>query len=98
MLHSTLYLQALLIYLVVINAVTFILFGIDKYKAQHDKWRVQETTLISLAVIGGSIGAWLGMKIWRHKTLHGKFKYGIPLILLMQIALTGWLLYTHYQP
>ena len=85
-----------LIYLAVINVVTFFLYGIDKLKAKHSRWRVPEATLIGMAVLGGSIGAWMGMKVWRHKTQHNKFKYGIPLILLIQIALTGWIWY-HYH-
>ena len=75
------------IYLAVINVATFITFGIDKWKAKNSKWRIKESTLLTFAVLGGSIGAWLGMKVWHHKTLHKKFKYGIPLILLAQIAL-----------
>ena len=74
-------------YLVIINVVTFFMYGFDKWKAKHSKWRVPEVTLIGLAVIGGSFGAWLGMKIWHHKTLHKKFIYGIPLILIAQIVL-----------
>jgi uncharacterized membrane protein YsdA (DUF1294 family) len=76
-----------LIYLAVINVVTFFMYGIDKWKAKRTKWRIRETSLLGLAVLGGSIGAWLGMKVWHHKTLHKKFKYGVPLILIAQIAL-----------
>lgn len=78
-------------YLLAINAVTFIVYGIDKYKAKKAKWRISETTLLLLAVLGGSIGAWIGMKVWHHKTMHKKFKYGIPAILLIQIALMAYL-------
>lgn len=87
------FLNIILIYLVVINVVTFFLYGIDKYKARHDKWRVKESTLIWLSVFGGSVGAWLGMKVWHHKTLHNKFKYGIPLILFAQIIVVILILY-----
>ena len=73
--------------LLAINAITFILYGIDKLKAKKGKWRIPEATLLLLAVVGGSIGAWLGMKVWHHKTLHKKFRYGVPLILIAQIAL-----------
>ena len=59
----------------------------DKWKAKRSKWRISEATLLGLAVIGGSIGAWLGMKVWHHKTMHKKFKYGLPLILIVQIAI-----------
>ena len=78
-------------YLLAINAVTFIIYGIDKYKAKKAKWRISEATLLLLAVLGGSIGAWMGMKVWHHKTMHKKFKYGIPAILLIQIALMTYL-------
>ncbi len=76
----------ILIYLVTINVATFFTYGLDKWKAKRAKWRIRETALLMLAVLGGSIGAWLGMKVWHHKTMHKKFKYGIPLILLVQIA------------
>lgn len=75
-----------LIYLVAVNAVTFFMYGIDKWKAKRARRRISEATLLGLAVIGGSIGAWLGIRVWHHKTLHKKFKYGVPLILLLQIA------------
>ena len=78
-------------YLLAINAVAFIIYGIDKYKAQKAKWRISEATLLLLAILGGSIGAWMGMKVWHHKTMHKKFKYGIPAILLIQIALMAYL-------
>ena len=80
-------LQIVLIYIVVINVLTFIVYGIDKWKAKRSKWRISEATLLILAIICGSIGAWLGMKVWHHKTMHKKFKYGLPLILVAQIAL-----------
>jgi len=80
-----------LIYLAVINVVTFFMYGIDKWKAKKSKWRIRETSLLGLAVLGGSIGAWLGMKVWHHKTLHKKFKYGVPVILIAQIALLIWI-------
>ena len=77
----------LIYYLLVINAATFIIYGIDKDKAKKAKWRISEATLLTMAAVGGSIGAWLGMKAWHHKTQHRKFKYGVPIILLIQIAL-----------
>jgi len=79
--------NALLYYLIVINILTFAVYGIDKWKARQGSWRISEATLLMLAVIGGTIGALLGMQVWRHKTMHKKFKYGLPLILLAQIAL-----------
>ena len=79
--------NALLYYLIVITIVTFLVYGIDKWKAKQGSWRISEASLLILAVIGGSIGALFGMKVWHHKTMHKKFKYGLPLILLGQIAL-----------
>ena len=79
--------NALLYYLIVINILTFAVYGIDKWKTKQGSWRISEATLLMLAVIGGTIGALLGMQVWRHKTMHKKFKYGLPLILLAQIAL-----------
>lgn len=83
--------SCLVCYLLAINAVTFIVYGIDKYKAKKAKWRISEATLLLLAVLGGSVGAWVGIKVWHHKTMHKKFKYGIPAILLIQIALMTYL-------
>ena len=80
-------LHIVLIYLAVINVVTFFMYGIDKWKAKKSKWRIRETSLLGLAVLGGSIGAWLGMKVWHHKTQHKKFRYGVPAIIIIQLAL-----------
>ena len=79
-------------YLFAIDIVSFFLYGIDKYKAKKNKWRISEATLLMIAVIGGSIGAWVGMRIWHHKTMHKKFKYGIPVIIIFQVALAVYLL------
>ena len=87
------YLHIALIYLAVINVVTFFMYGIDKWKAKNSKWRIRETALLGLAVLGGSIGAWLGMKVWRHKTQHKKFRYGIPAIIIIQLVIIGYFLY-----
>ena len=70
-----------------VNVITFVVYGIDKLKAKKGKWRLPETTLFLLAIIGGSVGAWCGVKVWHHKTMHAKFKYGIPLIMAMQAGL-----------
>ena len=78
-------------YLFAINIVSFFLYGIDKYKAKKNKWRISEATLLMIAVIGGSIGAWAGMQLWHHKTMHKKFKYGIPVIMIMQVCLVVYL-------
>ena len=62
-------------YLIITNIVTFLVYGLDKWKAKKSKWRIREAALLGLAVLGGSIGAWLGMKVWHHKTMHKKFRY-----------------------
>ena len=116
--HS--YLHIALIYLVAINIVTFFMYGIDKWrstsgrllptgrkKAKNSKWRIRETALLGLAVLGGSFGAWLGMKVWRHKTQHKggnrdidnivggyQFKYGVPAIIIVQLALIVYYIIT----
>lgn len=77
----------LMIYLVIINLIAFLTFGADKRRARRDKRRVRESTLFLLAAIGGSIGALLGMYVFRHKTRHWYFCVGIPVILILQIAL-----------
>ncbi len=81
--------------LTVVNAVAFIMYGIDKYRARNAKWRIPEATLLMLAVVGGSVGAWLGMKVWHHKTRHRKFRYGVPAILLLQIVVATLLYVNH---
>ena len=85
-----------LIYLAVINIVAFFLYGIDKWKARHDKWRITEARLLWIAVAGGSIGALLGMKVWHHKTQHAKFRFGLPAILFLQLAAVLAALYCYY--
>ena len=82
----------LLGWLAIINVVTFLVFGLDKWKARRKEKkesvrRVPEKTLLLLAALGGSIGALLGMKVWRHKTLHKTFRFGVPLILALQIII-----------
>ena len=81
--------KILIIYLIVANVVTFFVYGVDKWNAKRSKWRIREAALLLLAALGGSIGAWLGMKVWRHKTMHKKFKYGIPLIIILQVAIAA---------
>jgi uncharacterized membrane protein YsdA (DUF1294 family) len=79
-------------YLIGINVLTFLLYGIDKWRAQRNRWRIPEDTLIWLAIVGGSIGALLGMYIFRHKTKHRKFTIGIPVILAVQLVLAYFFL------
>lgn len=74
-------------YLIIINIITFFIYGFDKWKAKRSKRRISEISLLTLAAVGGGIGAWIGMKVWHHKTLHKKFRYGVPAILMIQVAL-----------
>ena len=79
-------------YLIIINAVAFLLMLADKQKARKHRWRIPEATLMGCAALGGSIGALAGMYLFRHKTKHPKFTLGIPAILLIQLALAYLLL------
>ena len=81
----------LLVWLAVINLLTFIVYGADKRRARKGKWRVPEKTLFLLPLLGGTIGALLGMRVFHHKTKHWYFVWGIPAILLAQIALAVWI-------
>ncbi len=83
--------RAFFIYLIGINILTFLIFGIDKWKARRGKWRIPEDTLIWMSIVGGSIGALVGMYLFRHKTQKRKFNLGIPVILLAQAILTWFL-------
>ena len=82
----------LIIYFVIINIVGFAIMGIDKRKAIKRTFRIPEATLFIVALIGGSIGSILGMQIFRHKTRHWYFVFGMPAILIAQIALLVFLL------
>ena len=83
--------RALDIYLIGINILTFLIFGIDKWKAREGEWRIPEETLIWMSIVGGSIGALIGMYLFRHKTQKRKFNLGIPAILLPQAVLAYFL-------
>lgn len=84
---------ALAVWLIAINLVTFAVYGADKRRARRGAWRVPEKTLFLLPLLGGSVGALLGMRVFRHKTKHWYFVWGVPAILLAQMALAVWLLY-----
>lgn len=81
-----------LTYLSAVNALAFVVYGLDKYKAKHDLQRVSEFNLMLLAAIGGSVGAWGGMLFFHHKTKHLKFSLGLPLIFLVHVFLFFYLL------
>lgn len=78
--------KAAVLYLAAVNIAAYAAFGWDKYKARYGRWRIPEKTLLMLALIGGSVGAWLGMKMFRHKIRKAKFKIGVLVILTVQCA------------
>ena len=73
--------------LAAVNLLAFVLYGVDKLKAKKGAWRIPEATLLLVAFLGGSLGALLGMEVFRHKTKHAKFKVLVPLFLILHIAL-----------
>ena len=77
--------HTLIYYFIGINLLTFLLYGLDKWKAQHHKWRIPEAILLLLPIIGGSLGALLAMAIFHHKTSHRRFRIIIPLVLAAQV-------------
>ena len=80
-----------LLYLILINAASFLLMLADKLKSKRGAWRIPEKTLLGVAAVGGSIGTLAGMYTFRHKTKHIKFTLGIPVILMVQVGLVIWL-------
>ena len=84
--------KALLIYLLAVNLLAFAFYGIDKRKAKKNAWRISEKVLFLVPLLGGSLGAWAGMKVFHHKTKHWYFRFGIPAIFILQLALAIWLL------
>jgi Predicted membrane protein len=81
-------------YLVILNVVGLFSMWLDKRKAIQQKWRIKEATLLTIALLGGSIGSWIGMRVFRHKTKHMSFLLGIPVILFLQIA--GVIAFYHF--
>ena len=79
--------QLLLFYLLCVNGAGFLLMGLDKRRARRDKWRISEKTLFLPAVLGGSLGAIAGMRLFHHKTKHWYFRYGLPALLAAQVLL-----------
>ena len=76
----------LLYYLLAINVLTFVVYGVDKWRARRGRWRVPEATLLGLAALGGSVGAWVAMRLFHHKTQKKKFRYGVPVLFVLQVA------------
>lgn len=84
--------EILYIYLIAVNAAAFAIMGIDKYKAQRNKWRIRESSIFVMGFIGGALGVLLAMYVFRHKTKHLKFKLGIPAVLVLNIIVLSYLL------
>ena len=82
-------LLGLLVYLIGVNVVAFFLYGLDKYKARRQKWRIPEYTLLLLAFIGGGIGASAGMALFHHKTRKTKFRVCVPLAIVLWVVILG---------
>lgn len=83
----------MIVYLGVINILCFIVYGLDKLKAKYHKWRISEKTLLLLAIVGGAYGSYLAMILFHHKTRKFIFKFGIPLILILETCILGYLSY-----
>ena len=79
--------QIFLIWLVFINLFAIVIFAIDKYKAVNGKWRIKEATLLLVAFLGGALGAYAGMQLFRHKTQKPKFVVGVPLLFVLNVAM-----------
>ena len=82
-----------LIYYIIINFIGLIIMGVDKRKAIRNAFRIPEATLFCVALLGGSLGTTLGMRIFRHKTKHWYFRFGFPALLLIQLGAAGWLIW-----
>lgn len=80
--------EILIGYLVIVNMITFFIYGVDKRKAEKHLWRIPEANLIGLAILGGSVGAFFAMKTFRHKTKHAKFFVGVPVIFMIQVIVS----------
>lgn len=80
-------LKNIIIYLIIMNVIAFLAMLIDKKKAEHNKWRIKESTLLILGLIGGSIGEIIGMFVWHHKTQKIRFLFGVPVIILLQLLI-----------
>lgn len=85
--------KAVLVWLAAINLIAFALMGLDKWKARRDAWRIPEKTLFLAALLGGALGGTVGMHLFHHKTRHWYFRFGFPVLLILQLLLAGFLAY-----
>ena len=90
--------KTMLLLLVAVNLVSFTLYGLDKLKAKKGLWRIRESTLLLVALLGGSLGALLGMEVFRHKTKHWQFKVLVPVFFILHLALAVWLVKSGLLP
>ncbi len=79
------------VYLLMINIIAYVMYGMDKQRAKRRKWRISERKLLLVAAVGGSLGAWLGMRNFRHKTKNWKFRIMVPLCLCLHVLFVGYL-------
>ena len=84
--------QVVLLWLAAVNAAGFLMMGLDKWKAKRSAWRIPEKSLFTAALLGGTVGVMAGMKTFHHKTSHGQFKYGLPVLLAVQLGAAAWLM------
>lgn len=89
--------KLLFIYLIIMNVIAFFVMGYDKSKARKGGRRIPERRLFGLSAAGGALGAWIGMRVWRHKTKHPSFQFGVPALLLLNLAAV-YALYTYILP
>lgn len=82
--------SAVLVYVLFINIVALVVYGWDKFCAVHGRWRVSELVLLLLAAVGGSVGAFVAMRFFHHKTRHVKFRLGVPVIFVLQVVGVCW--------
>ena len=80
----------LIMYFVAINLVAFLAYGLDKQKAKQNRWRIPERVLLGLAAVGGSVGAFMGMRAFHHKTKKLKFSIGVPVLFVLQLAILAY--------
>ena len=78
-------LKIVFVFIAVMSIIGFFAMGIDKIKAKRKMWRTPEKVLFAIAILGGGLGVWLGMKVFRHKTKHWYFKYGVPIVAVLEI-------------
>ena len=85
--------NSLFAYIAVVNIITFYLMRVDKQKAIKNQFRIPERTFFLLSILGGALGTYIGMKIFRHKTKHASFTIGMPILILLNLGLFIYVFY-----